>query len=124
MTLDTSSTASSSSMRPARWADVPTTADLADAGGPYTLGNEGAVAEVGLEFPPSPVEFVGDSGGGRRDDDSVMRDSENVKSSDCARFCKERGFEIWSFILDSKSESEPRFKASSVFLVREGIPEP
>lgn len=82
------------------------------------------MAEVGLEFPPSPVEFVGDSGGGRRDDDSVMRDNEDVKSSDCARFCSDRGFEICSFILVSKRESEPRFSASSVFFVREGIPEP
>lgn len=32
-------------------------------GGPYTLGNEGAVAELGLELPPvSPVDVVGDSG--------------------------------------------------------------
>lgn len=38
------------------------TADLVDAGGPYTLGKEGAVAELGLELPPSPVESVGDSG--------------------------------------------------------------
>jgi hypothetical protein len=86
MTLDTSLMASSSSTRPARWEDVPRTGGLPDAGGLYTLGNEGAVAEAGLEFPPSPVEFVGDSGGGRRDDDSVMRDNEEVKSSDCARF--------------------------------------
>lgn len=55
-------------------------------GGLYTLGKEGAVAELGLEFPPSPVDVVGDSGGGRRDDVSVMRDSDDVKSSDWARF--------------------------------------
>jgi hypothetical protein len=95
------------------------TADLVDIGGPYTLGNEGAVAEVGLELPPvSPVEVVGDSGGGRREDDSVMRDRENVRSRDCARFCKERGFEICSLSFASKSESDPRFSASSACLVR------
>jgi len=82
------------------------------------------VAEIGLEFPPSPVEFVGDSGGGKRDDDSVMRDSEEVKSRDCARFCSDRGFEICSFILVSRRESEPRLSASSEFLVRDGIPDP
>jgi hypothetical protein len=103
---------------------VPRTGGLPEFGGLYTLGKEGAVAEVGLEFPPSPVEVVGDSGGGRRDEDSVMRDSEEVKSSDCARFCNDRGFEICSFILVSRRESDPRFRASSVFLVREGIPEP
>ena len=32
-------------------------------GGPYTLGKDGAVAELGLEFPPvSPVDVVGESG--------------------------------------------------------------
>lgn len=82
------------------------------------------MADVGLELPPSPVEFVGDSGRGRRDDDSVIRDNDEVRSSDCARFCSDRGFEICSFILVSRRESEPRFRASSVFLVREGIPEP
>jgi hypothetical protein len=94
------------------------TADIVDNGGPYTLGNDGAVAEVGLESPPvSPVEVVGESGG-RREDDSVMRDRENVKSRDCARFCKERGFEICSLSFASNRESEPRFKASSVGFVR------
>lgn len=82
------------------------------------------MADVGLEFPPSPVELVGDSGGGKRDEDSVIRDNDEVRSSDCARFCSDRGFEICSFILVSSRESEPRFRASSVFLVREGIPEP
>jgi hypothetical protein len=122
ITLETSSMASSSRTRLARWEDIPRTGGLADIGGLYTLGKDGAVAEVGLD-PPSPVEFVGDSGG-RRDDDSVMRDRDEVKSSDCARFCSDRGFETCSFILVSKRESEPRLSASSVFFVREGIPEP
>lgn len=44
---------------------------------PYTLGNEGAVTDAGLEVPPvSPVEVVGDSGGGNREEDSVMRERE------------------------------------------------
>jgi len=116
--------ASSSRTRPARCEDIPRTGGLANVGGLYTLGKEGAVAEVGLEFPPSPVEVVGDSGGGRRDDDSVIRESEEVKSSDCARFCSDRGFEIWSFILVSKRESDPRLSESSIFFAREGIPEP
>lgn len=91
---------------------------------PYTLGKEGAVAEIGLEFPPvSFPELVGDSGGGRPDD-SVIRDSEYVKSSDCARFVKERGLENCSFNLASRSESDPRLIASSVCLAREGMPEP
>lgn len=101
------------------------TADLADIGGPYTLGNDGAVTEVGLELPPvSPVDVVGDSGGGNLEEASVMRESENVKSSDWARFCNVRGFEIWSFNLASRSESDPRLMASSECLVRWGIPEP
>jgi hypothetical protein len=55
-------------------------------GGPYTLGKDGAVAEAGLELPPvSPVDVVGDSGGAFAED-SVIRENENVKSSDCARF--------------------------------------
>lgn len=75
--------ASSSITRPDLCAGVPTTADRPDIGGPYTLGKDGAVTDVGLEFPPvSPVEVVGDSGGGRRDDDSVIRDREDVKSND------------------------------------------
>ena len=32
-------------------------------GGPYTLGKDGAVADVGLELPSSAVDVVGDSGG-------------------------------------------------------------
>ena len=54
--------------------------DRVDRGGPYTLGNDGAVAELGLEL--SPVPLVGDSGGGYVEPDSVIRDSENVKSRD------------------------------------------
>ncbi len=37
--------------------------DRADNGGPYTLGNEGALTDVGLELAPSPVDVVGESGG-------------------------------------------------------------
>jgi hypothetical protein len=86
-------------------------------GGPYTLGNEGAVADDGLELPPvSPVDVVGDSGAPL--EDSVIRDRENVKSSDWARFCSERGLEICSFSFASSSESEPRLIASSECLVR------
>lgn len=87
--------------------------------GPYTLGNDGAVADVGLEFPPvPPVDVVGDSGGGSRAEGSVRRESEYVRSSDCARFWRERGLEICSLILDSSSESEPRLRASSVLRER------
>jgi hypothetical protein len=83
------------------------------------------VAEEGLEFSPvSPVDVVGDSGGGRRFADSAMRESDIVKSSDWARFCRERGLEMCSFIFASSSESDPRFAASSVCLVRCGIPDP
>jgi hypothetical protein len=54
------------------WAEVPITAGRP----PYTLGKEGAVAEIGLELPPvSLPELVGESGGGRPDD-SVMRERE------------------------------------------------
>jgi hypothetical protein len=86
-------------------------------GGPYTLGNEGAVAEDGLELPPvSPVDVVGDSGTPL--EDSVIRERENVKSSDWARFCSERGLEICSLSFASSRESEPRLMASSECLVR------
>jgi hypothetical protein len=120
ITRETSSTASSSNVRLVLWPEGPITADLADVGGAYTLGKEGAVAEVGLGLlpPVSPVEVVGDSGGGRRDADSVIREREKVRSSDCARFCKERGLEICSLSLASRSESDPLFNASSVFLER------
>lgn len=34
-------------------------------GGPYTLGNDGAVADGGVEVDPmSPIDVVGESGGG------------------------------------------------------------
>jgi hypothetical protein len=83
MTRETSSAAASSRTRPDRCADVPTTADREDAGGAYTLGNDGAVTEDGLEFSPvSPVEVVGDSGGASREADSTMRERDMVKSSD------------------------------------------
>ena len=125
ITLETSSIASSSRTFPARCAEVLTAADLEPAGGPYTLGNDGAVAEVGLEFPASPVESIGDSGAGRREDDSVIRDSEDVRSSDCARFCRERGFVlICSFNFDSRRESDPRLNEPSGSLLREGMPDP
>jgi hypothetical protein len=114
MTRETSSIASSSSARSC--ADVPI-ADLDDVGGPYTLGNEGAVAEDGLELPPvSPVDVVGDSGTPL--EASVMREREIVKSSDWARFCSERGLEICSFSFASSRESEPLLRASSECLVR------
>lgn len=95
-------------------------------GGPYTLGNDGAVPEIGLEFPPvSPpvVEVVGESGG-IMELDSVIFEREYVRSRDWARFVKERGLVSWSLSLASRSESEPRLIASSVCLVRPGIPEP
>lgn len=101
-------------------AEVPITAGRP----PYTLGNEGAVAEIGLELPPvSLPELLGDSGGGRPDV-SVMRESEYVRSNDWARFVRERGLEICSFILASRRESEPRLSASSVCLALLGIPVP
>ena len=127
MTLDTSSIASSSRTRPVRRIDcgVPGIPDgRTDDGGPYTLGNEGAVAEVGLELGPvSPTEFVGESGATKRED-SVMRDREAVKSRDCARFCSDRGLPSCSFNFASRRESEPRLAASSTCRVREGMPEP
>lgn len=92
-------------------------------GGPYTLGNEGAVADEGLELSPvSPVDVVGDSGTPL--EDSVIREREKVKSSDWARFCSERGLEICSFSFASSRESDPRLKASSECLARLGTPEP
>lgn len=99
------------------------TAERLDMGGPYTLGNDGAVADVGLEFPP--VELVGDPGGGIPED-SVMRDNDIERSRLCARLLKERDLEleICSFSLASRRESEPRLRASSVVLARVGMPEP
>lgn len=59
------------------------TGERFDFGGPYTLGNDGAVAEGGLEVEPrSPIEFVGESGGGGKREASVIFESEKVRSSD------------------------------------------
>ena len=69
-------------------------------GGPYTLGNDGAVAATGLEVPPVFVPapdadadalMDGDvSGESGRDNPergvSLMRVNEYVRSRDCARF--------------------------------------
>lgn len=84
------------------------------------------MTEVGLELPPvSPVEVVGESGGGSLEDVSVMRDKEKVRSRDCARFCKDLGLvATCSLSLASNSESEPLLMASSECLVRWGIPDP
>lgn len=73
ITRETSSVTSSESLtRAFRCADEPMTDR-----GPYTLGNDGAVADVGLELPPvPPVDVVGDSGAGRRAEESVNRDNE------------------------------------------------
>lgn len=55
---------------------------FSELGGPYTLGKDGALPEVGLDVAPvSVVEAVGD-GGGRREDCSEIRDREKVKSRD------------------------------------------
>lgn len=84
--------------------------------------------DIGLELPPvSPpaVEVVGDSGGIILELDSVILEREYVRSSDWARFVRERGLFSWSLSLASRRESEPRLRASSVeCLVRLGIPEP
>jgi len=81
ITRDTSSTTSSSITLALLWAEDPVTADDL---GPYTLGNEGAVTLVGLEFPPvpPPADVVGDSGGGSREEPSVIREREYVRSRD------------------------------------------
>ena len=126
MTRETSSTGSSSYPMPGRVVPcaaplpirVPLIAVRPVPGGPYTLGNSGTVAEVGLDVPfvPVPVTDVsGDSGRERPDRGaSLMRVSENVKSRDCARFVSDRGFvSWWSFNFDSRRESEPRLRASS-----------
>lgn len=123
MTRDTSSTASWSMTIPDRLIGYPggtepMTADR-PAGGPYTLGNDGAVAEIGLEVPSVPVPATDVSGESGRESPepiravSLMRVSEKVRSSDWARFCNERGLANWSFSLDSSSESDPRLSASS-----------
>ena len=69
---------------------------------------------------------MGDSGGGGNvEPDSVIRDSENVKSRDWARLFNERGcFVTCSFSLASRRESDPRLIASCVCLERWGIPVP
>ena len=82
-------------------------------GDAYTLGNDGAVTDVGLDPPVSVSEVSGDSGRERRDD-SVMRERDIVRSSDWARLVSERGFERWSLSLASKRESEPRLSESSL----------
>lgn len=75
-------------------------------GGPYTLGNDGAIAATGLEVPPVFVpapdaeadaliegEVSGESGRDNPDRGvSLMRVREYVRSRDWARFCRERGF--------------------------------
>lgn len=74
MTRDTSSTLSSSSTIPDRpmlpCAEGAPERD--DTGLAYTLGNDGAVTDVGLDPPVSVSDVSGDSGRERRDV-SVMR---------------------------------------------------
>ncbi len=73
---EASASTSSASYVPPDICGTPMTAERDDIGGPYTLGKDGAVADVGLELPPlSPVDVVGESGG-RPEEDSVIRDSE------------------------------------------------
>lgn len=99
------------------------------AGGPYTLGNDGAVVEIGLELPfvpvPVPVAVSGESGRDRPEwrGTSLMRVREYVRSSDWARLVKDRGFARLSFSFASNNESEPRLSASSPPR-RLGRPEP
>lgn len=84
MTRETSSTASSSSTTPDRpmlpWLDGPV--DREAAGDAYTLGKEGAVAEVGLEPPVSRSETSGDSGRDRRELVSLILVRDIVRSRD------------------------------------------
>lgn len=84
MTRETSSTASSSATKPDRpmvlWAEPG--CDRDPTGEAYTLGNNGTVADVGLEPPVSKIEFSGDSGRERRDDASLIRVSDMVRSRD------------------------------------------
>lgn len=132
MTLVTSSMLSWSIPRAPRFMEcsgLPTTAPREPEGGPYTLGNNGTVAEIGLELPPVPVPVpVAVSGESGRDSPeergtSLMRVNEYVRSSDWARFVSDLGFVNWSFSFASKSESEPRLRASSP-RARDGTPEP
>ena len=63
MTLVTSSTASSVNW--GLWFLLDMTGERFAFGGPYTLGNDGAVADGGVEVDPiSPIDVVGESGGG------------------------------------------------------------
>lgn len=63
MTLVTSSTPSSAYW--GRWLRLGIIGERFALGGPYTLGNDGAVADGGVEVGPiSPIDVVGDSGGG------------------------------------------------------------
>ena len=120
MTRDTSSMASSSSGGPPRrmYCGVPMPPDeRPESGSPYTLGKSGAEPDTGLLDAPVKSVSVGLSGMGA-EDDSVMRESEFVRSSDCARFCIDRGFESCSRSLASSRESEPRLIASSLCRVR------
>ena len=65
ITRDTSLTASSSRSWPPRRIDCGVPGPIGGRPDAYTLGKDGAVAEVGLELGPvSPTEFVGESGGG------------------------------------------------------------
>jgi hypothetical protein len=65
ITRDTSLTASSSRSWLPRCIDWGVPGPMGGRPDAYTLGKDGAVAEVGLELGPvSPIEFVGESGGG------------------------------------------------------------
>lgn len=75
---------------------------------------------MGLEVA---VEPVGEGGGGNLEACSEIRDSESVKSSDCALFVRDRGFVSCSLSLASNKESEPRLTGSSRWRERwTGIP--
>jgi len=65
-------------------AEVKFTCGIPVGDGPYTLGNEGAVPEIGLISPPvsPPIVEVGESGGAIPEFDSVIFESEYVRSSD------------------------------------------
>ena len=76
--------------------------------------------DVGLDSPVSVREFSGESGRESLDD-SVMRDSDIVRSSDWARLVKERGFDNELSFAPSRG-SDPRL--SSLCRVRFGNPEP